>query len=198
MFGAYGDGEAVVSFVDASALVKEIERLRTELAKCEARLVELDRLAHRDPLVDLPNRRSFLANLDRLIARAKRYDRPAAVLFVDVDGLKAINDRFGHDAGDKALVKVAGLISSCVREADLVARLAGDEFGVLLEQADELSAWRTALRVTETLDECQSFCVGGTCLPLSAAIGVAVIQADDTAESVLKRADREMYRIKAL
>lgn len=190
--------DAVVSFEDAVTLVDEIERLRAELARCESRLRELDRLAHHDSLVDLPNRRSFLANLDRLVARVKRYGGEAAVLFVDVDGLKAINDKFGHDAGDKALVEVARVLKASVREVDLVARFAGDEFAILLEHADELSAWQTALRVTENLDDWNTFCVGGVCLPLSAAVGVAAIRPDDTADSVLKRADQEMYRIKAI
>jgi len=186
-----------VSLDDAIALLDEIERLRSELSKGEARLLELDRLAHRDPLVDLPNRRSFLTSLEQLIARVERHGVQAAMLFVDVDGLKAINDKFGHSAGDKALAKIAGLLVSSVRKADFVARLAGDEFGILLEHADELSAWRMALRVVETVDECQ-FCVNGVCLPLSVAIGVGVIQRGDTPESVFERADKEMYRIKAI
>lgn len=192
---ANDDGD--VSLDDAIALVDEIGRLRTELASTEARLNELDRLAHRDSLVDLPNRRSFHAALERLIARVEREGIHAAMLFVDVDGLKAINDKFGHDAGDKALIEVARLLVASVRKADFVARLAGDEFGILLEHADELSAWQMALRVIEAVDDCQ-FCLGGACLPLSVAIGVGVIKRRDSAESVLARADREMYRIKAI
>jgi diguanylate cyclase (GGDEF)-like protein len=192
------DDQRVVSFRDAVALVDEIERLRAELAKCESRIRELDLLAHYDPLVGLPNRRSFLASLERLVARMKRYGEPAAVLSIDVDGLKAINDKFGHDIGDRALVEIARALKASVRDSDLVARLAGDEFAILIEQADELSAWQTALRVTETLDEWRSFCVGGVCLPLSAAVGVAAILGHDTVDSVLKRADQEMYRIKAI
>jgi diguanylate cyclase (GGDEF)-like protein len=199
---AVGDGRAAnddggISLDEAIALLDEIERLRAQLAAGEARLVELDRLAHRDPLVDLPNRRSFIANLEHLIARVERYGFEAAMLFVDVDGLKAINDRFGHNAGDKALVQVARLIVASVRKADFVARLAGDEFGILLEHADELSAWKMALRVIETVDDCE-FCVGGAGLPLSVAIGVGMIAGDDTPETVLARADTEMYRIKAI
>lgn len=190
--------DTLVTVEDALLLVEEIARLRAELARSEKRIDELDRLAHRDSLVGLPNRRSFIANLERVIARADRHDDPAAVLFVDVDGLKAVNDRFGHDAGDQALVYVGSLLSETVRAGDLVARLGGDEFAVLLEHADELSAWQLALRVTESLDESRSFCVNGVCLPLSAAVGVAVIHPDDTAESVLKRADQEMYRLKAI
>jgi diguanylate cyclase (GGDEF)-like protein len=186
-----------ISLDDAIALLDEIERLHKELAATETRLSELDRLAHRDSLVDLPNRRSFFARLEALIARVERYGIRAALLFVDVDGLKAVNDRFGHSAGDKALEKVAASLVASVRKADFVARLAGDEFGILLEHADELSAWKMALRVVETVDECQ-FCVDGVCLPLSVAIGVGMIERGDTPESVLARADKEMYRIKAL
>ena len=189
--------EGKVSLDDALALLDEIERLRTKVTEYEARVAELDRLAHHDSLVGLPNRRSFLGNLERLIARIDRYGGQAAMLFVDVDGLKAINDKFGHNAGDKALVEVSRLLVASVRNADFVARLAGDEFGILLEHSDELNAWQTALRVIEAVDEAQ-FCVEGTCLPLSVAIGVGVIEPGDTPLSVLARADKEMYRIKAI
>ena len=193
---AEGDVEQAVSFDEAVVLVEEIRRLRSELEKSKARAAELAGLALRDPLVGLANRRSFLATLANLIARVERYGGPAAMLFVDVDGLKAINDTFGHVAGDKTLVEVARLLVASVRKADFVARLSGDEFGVLLEHADELSAWETALRVVETVDDSQ-FCVNGTCLSLSVAVGVGTIQAGDTPEAVLARADTSMYRIKA-
>jgi diguanylate cyclase (GGDEF)-like protein len=186
-----------ISLDDAIALLDEIERLHAKLAAAEARLGELDRLAHRDALVDLPNRRSFFTSLEQLIARVERYEVPAALLFVDVDGLKAVNDKFGHHAGDQALAKIGSLLVASVRKADFVARLAGDEFGILLEHADELSAWKMALRVVETVDECE-FCVDGVCLPLSVAIGVGMLEPGDTPETVLARADKEMYRIKAL
>lgn len=187
----------VVSLDDAILLLDEIDRLRHDLARCETRIAELDRLAHRDPLVDLPNRRSFFDQLEHLIARMQRYGGDAAMLFVDVDGLKAINDKFGHNAGDKALVQVARLLLASARKADLVARLAGDEFGILLEHTDELSAWQLALRIVETVDQ-HKFCVGGTCLPLSVAVGVGMIQRGDTAELAVARADKEMYRIKSV
>ena len=196
MIGA-ADKDEAVSLDDAMMLLDEIERLRSQLTSYEARLAELDRLAHRDTLVDLPNRRSFLLSLEQLIARVDRYGGPAAMLFVDVDGLKAINDEFGHVAGDKALVEVARLLVASVRKADFVGRLAGDEFGILLEHADELSAWQMALRVVETVDECQ-FCIKDVCLPLSVAIGVGMIQPGDSPEAVFARADKEMYRIKAV
>ncbi len=187
--------DGLVSLDEALVLLDEIERLRSELARCATRVAELDRLAYRDALVDLPNRRSFLTSLRQLIARVERYGTQAAMLFLDVDGLKAINDRFGHNAGDEALLEVSRLLVASVRDADIVARLAGDEFAILLEHTNELGAWQTALRVVETVDDAQ-FCVDGVCLPLSVAVGVGVIQPGDTPESVLARADQQMYRIK--
>jgi diguanylate cyclase (GGDEF)-like protein len=185
----------LVRFEDAQLLLHELERLRSELARSEARLAELDAVAHIDTLVDLPNRRSFLASLERAIARVRRSGDEAALIFVDVDGLKAINDGFGHNAGDEALVQVARLLVQCVRTSDLVGRLAGDEFAILLESSDQLGAWQTALRVVETVEDCQ-FCTGGECLSLSVAVGVAMIGPDDDTAAVLARADQEMYRIK--
>ncbi len=194
---AANDDRDGASSADRAGLLDEIAMLRSALARCAARMAELDLLANVDPLVELSNRRSFLAHLESAIARVVERGVPAAVLFLDVDGLKSINDKFGHLAGDKALVKVARLLVASVRQADLVARFAGDEFGILLEHADELSAWRMALRIVETVDECE-LCVGDVCLPLSVAVGVGVIHPGDTPEAVLERADKEMYRIKAI
>src|SRR4030095_15990431 len=112
------------------------------------------------------------------IARVERYGHPAAILFVDVDGLKSINDTFGHCAGDQALVEVAKLLVASVRNSDCVARMGGDEFGILLEQLDEGRAWQMALRVVEAVVGAQ-FCVDGACLPLSVAVGVGMIAPGD-------------------
>src|SRR6185503_17229792 len=116
----------LIRFEDAVLLLDEVERLRSELARTQARLAELDAVAHIDTLVNLPNRRRFLASLERTIARVRRSGGEAALIFVDVDGLKAINDGFGHKAGDEALMEVARLLVKCVRTSDLVGRLAGD------------------------------------------------------------------------
>ena len=195
--GNVAANDDALSLDDAITLLDEVERLQAQVAEYEGRIAELDRLAHRDPLVGLPNRRCFLENLERLIARIDRYGGQGALLFVDVDGLKAINDRFGHRAGDEALVEISRVLVGSVRRADVVARLAGDEFGILLESSDELNAWQTALRVIETVDECE-FCAEGICLPLSVAVGVAVIRDGDTSAEVIARADKEMYRIKSI
>lgn len=182
---------------DPLALIGQIERLRGELAISEARLAEVDRLAHRDQLVDLPNRRSFIGALQHVLPQVQRYGTQAAVLFADVDGLKLINDNFGHRAGDQALVKVAHVLAESVRKEDIVGRLGGDEFAVLLKDADELSAWRMALRVAEAVGE-SSLQFGDRRLALSIAVGAAVIEKSDTPETVLSRADQVMYRFKAI
>lgn len=178
-------------------LRQEIALLRAALCTCASRISELEQLAYVDPLVSLPNRRHFMSKLDVAISRVGRSGIDAAVLFLDLDGLKEINDKFGHEAGDRALVEFGRLLASSVRSADIIARLSGDEFAVLLEDTDQLSTCRMAERVVETVDHFR-FCVGNVCLELSVAIGVAMVKAGDTAQTVLTRADREMYRIKAI
>src|SRR4051794_19049792 len=192
--GAMADQLTDVS--DAESLVAEIVRLRGQVAQLNERVEQLDLLAHQDALINLPNRRGFMRALERLIDRAQRYGHGAAMLFVDLDGLKMINDTFGHRAGDEALIQVAGLLSGGVRRSDVVARIGGDEFGILLENADEKVAHETASRLVELIAACEVVHEGFS-LPMSVAIGVGIIDATDTAESVMARADEEMYRRKA-
>ncbi len=118
------------------------------------------------------------------------------MLFVDLDGLKTINDSFGHRAGDEALIQVAALLAKGIRRGDVVARIGGDEFGILLEQASAASAQETATRLSNLIGGCD-FDHEGNALPLSVAIGLAMIEAGDTAEAIMARADEEMYRRKA-
>jgi diguanylate cyclase (GGDEF)-like protein len=118
------------------------------------------------------------------------------MLFVDLDGLKIINDTFGHRAGDEALIQVAALLSKGVRHSDVVARIGGDEFGILLESSDEAAAHETAARLIDQISTCE-FLHDGEALPLSVAIGVGMIDALDTPDSVMERADEAMYRRKA-
>jgi len=174
----------------------EIERLREKIAGLEERVRHLDALAHQDPLVPLPNRRGFLRALESLIARAGRYGEGAAMLFVDIDGLKRINDSFGHKAGDQALLQVATVLSDGVRKSDCVGRIGGDEFGILLVHSDEDQARETAQRLTALIEDHESHCDGNR-LPLGVAIGVTMISANDTPDLVIARADRAMYREKA-
>lgn len=195
--GAMSDQLAdVVDVDDRDRLIEEISLLRGKVARLQERVQQLDQLAHQDSLIDLPNRRGFMRELERLIARVDRYGVNGAMLFVDVDGLKIINDTFGHRAGDEALVQIADLLSKGVRHSDVVARIGGDEFGILLESSDESAAQETAARLIDQISACQ-FLHDGEALPLGVAIGVGMIDSLDTAEAVMERADEAMYRRKA-
>ena len=186
----------VVDVDDRDRLIEEISLLRGKVARLQERVEQLDQLAHRDSLIDLPNRRGFMRELERLIGRADRYDAKGAMLFVDVDGLKIINDTLGHRAGDEALIQIANMLSKGVRHSDVVARIGGDEFGILLENSDDAAAHETAGRLIDQISSCEVM-FEGEALPLGVAIGVGMIDAHDTAEMVMDRADEAMYARKA-
>ena len=186
----------VIDVEDRDRLIEEISALRGKVARLQERVEQLDQLAHQDSLINLPNRRGFMRELERLIARVDRYGINAAMLFVDVDGLKMINDTLGHRAGDEALIQVAALLSKGVRHSDVVARIGGDEFGILLESSDDCAAHETAARLIEQISACEVL-HDGEALPLGVAIGVGMIDALDTAEAVMERADEAMYARKA-
>ncbi|MEO6433112.1 MAG: GGDEF domain-containing protein [Sphingomicrobium sp.] len=187
-------GAAIV--MNASEMSSEIQRLRGEVARLQERVAQLDEMAHQDPLVAMPNRRGFERELQRMIARISRYQAKGALLYVDIDGLKIINDSFGHRAGDEALIQVSRLLVEGLRRSDIVARIGGDEFCVLLENVEEAGALETAQRLGDAICDCE-FMYEGDALPLSVAIGVAAILAEDSIEDVMARADAEMYRRKA-
>jgi diguanylate cyclase (GGDEF)-like protein len=180
---------------DPTQLLDEIARLRADIACLEARVEELDKLAHQDALVPLFNRRGMLRELEMMIARHQRHGTPAAVLFVDLNDLKLLNDQYGHVGGDAALVSVAEKLRAGTRATDCVARLGGDEFCVLLDHADEKIALETAERLVDSIAR-DEFLFEETSIPLSVAIGVTLIEEGDSPATVLARADKAMYRVK--
>ena len=183
--------EGATESPQADALA-EIERLRDKIAQLEQRVRQLDELAHQDSLLELPNRRGVMRALESLIGRVARYGESAAMLFVDIDGLKRINDGYGHKAGDEALIHIATLLSQGIRKSDCVARLGGDEFGILLAHASEERALETAERLTAEIDGSEKDCDGNP-LTLGVAIGVTMIEPDDSPDAVIARADQAMY-----
>ena len=181
---------------DPALLLEEISRLRAEVSGLQARVGELDELAHLDALVPIANRRGMMRELEKMIARHERHGTPSAMLFVDLDDLKALNDCHGHPGGDAALIHVAQHLLMGVRSTDCVARLGGDEFCVLLDHANEVTAVETAERLVHRIAS-DDLIFSGTAMALSVAIGMTVIQPGDTPAAVLARADKAMYRVKA-
>ncbi len=175
--------------------IDENELLAAALADMRARVEELERLVDSDTLTPLPNRRRFLRELDRIVQHSRRYATPAFVMFVDLDGLKAINDAHGHVTGDAALIHIADILATMLRTTDVVARIGGDEFGLLLEHLDEPAARDKAAKLSEAV-AAAPLQIGGTSITLSVSIGLAELNADDNADSVLARADAAMYAVK--
>lgn len=177
-------------------LAEENARLRATLAEMRLRLAELERLADCDTLTPLPNRRAFMREVARVVAQSERYGTPAALLYVDVDQLKAINDRYGHAGGDVALVHIGRLLADLVRTTDFVARIGGDEFGLVLDRLDGHSAADTASRLAQCIVDAPAP-FGDGHIDVSVSIGMTTVDRGDTVESALARADRNMYEIKA-
>ena len=179
---------------------KALEALATVGEEAFARLSltdEMGRLARHDALTSLPNRTLFLDRVEQGVIRARRNDTTLAVLFLDLDGFKGVNDRFGHAEGDELLKIVAARLVACVRAVDSVARLGGDEFAVLLEGVDgvgELDILCQRLLVALR----REIHVMGHEVVVGASIGVAVADRTDDAPGLLRNADMAMYRAKAL
>jgi diguanylate cyclase (GGDEF)-like protein len=178
------------------ALADENALLRAALAEMRGRVEELERLADTDTLTPLPNRRRFERELERAVSQASRHGTPAAVLYIDLNSLKRVNDRHGHMAGDAALIHVARLLQGLIRSSDVVARIGGDEFGLILDHLDHNSAIETAERIGRCIGS-NPLDLGGSEVRLQAAIGVATILPGDSASDVMSRADRNMYRAKS-
>jgi diguanylate cyclase (GGDEF)-like protein len=149
-----------------------------------------------DPLTGVLNRRGFTEAVERELARSTRYSRPFVLAYIDARGLKGVNDSEGHLAGDQLLRGAASVLTASARAHDVIGRLGGDEFGILLVHSDEASAQDTAARLVDLIAGCE-FMHGGDALPLSVAIGVGMISGEDTPETVMARADEAMYRRKA-
>lgn len=176
-------------------LLGEVERLRHEIEHRERRISYLERLADEDVLMPVLNRRAFVRELNRLISHVERYGGTAALLYLDVNGMKPINDRYGHPAGDAALHHVASLLMENLRGSDAVGRLGGDEFGILLVEVDEQGARGKAQHLSQTIDE-TPFTFEGSTLSVSASIGLVVFNGSESADDLLQAADAQMYEIK--
>ncbi len=159
---------------------------------------QIEYMALHDILTDLPNRQLFMDRINQALARSKRYRKPAAILYMDLDDFKSINDRFGHQAGDGVLTETARRLKELVRESDTVARIGGDEFAVILmdvqKPADAGVVAEKIVRATSV-----PISVGDQEVEVGASIGISVYPKDGTSiASLLKCADSAMYVAKGL
>lgn len=180
---------------DDRALEQELIALRKELRLLQLANEELERLVVRDTLTPLFNRRHFVSCLAERLSRLERYGTQSALIFIDVDGMKQINDSFGHSAGDFALLHIARMLSASVRATDIAARVGGDEFALLLDGVNEEGACEKAALLARMIaqTECR---FGDAVLPLSASFGCTDLRAGDSDFAAIARADMAMYAAK--
>jgi diguanylate cyclase (GGDEF)-like protein len=174
-----------------------IRRLKAELAKAQAQLQELQASAETDHLLGICNRRGFERELQRAIAYIKRYRASGALVVLDVDRLKPINDTFGHAAGDRVLKGIVTTLQSHVRASDVVGRLGGDEFALLLWNLSETDARAKAAALEESIDRL-TFVFDERTITAGASAGVAILDAHSDPGRALEAADSAMYVRKAL
>ena len=181
---------------DAARLAAEVERLQQQLEAARGRLIALEARADVDPLTELANRRAVERELARALAYVKRHGTTVALLYLDLDDFKGINDRHGHGAGDAMLRAVASVLGRHVRESDLVARIGGDEFALLLWNCDEHNARTKALVLEASIGRTTAMHEGAK-LSVGASVGAATLLPLDEPAEAIARADRARYARKA-
>jgi diguanylate cyclase (GGDEF)-like protein len=173
-------------------LLTEIDELRGEVGRLKGRLAEAENLADRDALTPLLNRRALMRELARIRTFAQRYGSPASLVYFDLDDLKGVNDRLGHAAGDAALKAVAERLLTHVRDSDIVGRMGGDEFAVILVQADQATAEAKAASLARAI-EAEPVKFGEWSAPLHISWGAREITQEAEPEALVAQADAAMY-----
>ncbi|MBC7877596.1 MAG: GGDEF domain-containing protein [Anaerolineales bacterium] len=174
----------------------DLAEVRDDLSKAQVEKEDAQQIALQDAHTGLPNRVSFEQGLEHGLSQAKRHGWGLAVLFIDIDKFKRINDSYGHDVGDQVLLMVANRLKSFVRDEDMVSRWGGDEFVCLLfEVKQEADVTRLAEKMINQIAEDCEF--NGTILSIKASIGIAIYPTDgETADILFKNADTAMYKAK--
>ncbi len=177
-------------------LKEELSLLREQVAVQDELIKELEKQAHEDSLTALPNRRAFEREMKRALHQYRRYRRSGAVLLVDINSFKSINDSLGHAAGDRVLQHVARLLRQHVRESDMVARWAGDEFVILMVEADGVDAELKAAELMAAIKQvpCR---IDDQEVSVSLSIGSCGFEAARSVKGLIERADAAMYEQKS-
>jgi len=177
------------------SLEEKNAQLELEISERKRAQEELERLASTDPLTNMFNRRRFFMLAEAEFRKAIRYNRPLSVLVFDIDFFKKVNDTYGHGMGDQALIHIAHLTRICARDADVAARLGGEEFAVLLPETSRVDGRRAAERLRQMIEK-TPLQVNGQEVPLTVSIGVAdnyLEPAPDRFDQILTWADRALY-----
>jgi len=177
-------------------LMGEVDRLRGEVEQMRNQMEAVQALADQDSLVPLLNRRAFVREMSRILDFGERYDLTASLVYFDLDGFKQVNDSLGHAAGDAVLRHVARILTDHVRESDVIGRLGGDEFGLIMAKADREAAERKAAFLAKHLSETK-FEWNGISVPLSMTHGVHVFRKGEDPDGAMENADRAMYSAKS-
>jgi diguanylate cyclase (GGDEF)-like protein len=178
------------------ALSEEVLALREESAALKTALADAELLADNDALVPIFNRRAFEREVRREIALSGRFQTPLSLIFIDLDNFKLVNDIYGHAAGDSVLLKVADILQDRTRETDIVGRLGGDEFGVVLAHATYDDTQRKAAQLASAIDalEVRDEANPGTqAVRIGASCGVVEWRTGQTAAALIAQADQAMF-----
>lgn len=174
------------------SLMEEVRVLRSERVRLMEALREAESLADTDAMTGIYNARAFIREMGRIMSFGQRYEIPSSLLFFDLNGFKAINDTFGHLAGDTIIKSVAQTLAGNIRESDIVGRVGGDEFAVLLAKASYDEAYTKAEQLKNAIYSIK-VPYGNSMLSVGATVGVYNIEPNDTPQTALEKADDAMY-----
>lgn len=177
-------------------LVTEVDDLRRELQDQRVRMSRLESEADRDVLLPCLNRRAFVREMSRLLSFVERYGAPASLLYIDLDDFKSINDRHGHPAGDMALQRACAVLAGNIRESDVLGRIGGDEFGIILAKANQREADAKAEMLAELI-KASPIVWEGRAIHLAFTTGAYEFRPGEKPAEIIARADRAMYDRKA-
>jgi diguanylate cyclase (GGDEF)-like protein len=176
-------------------LLRDLAAIVVDELELHRRNIDLQRLAETDPLTGAANRRRFFTRAAKEVARSQRYGPPLSVLMIDIDHFKKINDTYGHDIGDKALVATVERLTSSLRPEATLGRLGGEEFAVLLPEADGPAAAAAGERLREAVSRIEIE-EDGKVIRFTVSIGICALQPGLTLEDVMNRSDQALYQAK--
>lgn len=169
-------------------LMAEVDHMRSELEIAHRRISELEKQADQESLIEISNRRAFVREMKRMISYSDRYGINSSLIFLDMNDLKVINDTMGHKVGDKALVHITKVMLSNFRDSDIIGRLGGDEFGIILTKENEQNAAAKARQIVANLEK-KPLVIDGKKISIKMAYGIYPLHSGLSPD----QADKKMY-----